>query len=79
MFLDANQDEQQTFRSQEHKVCFKTKSGFHVNGSINGSLYTFMANCGLTNALTDVHSEQVPSKYVRGSNQIDFVLVTYGI
>jgi hypothetical protein len=38
-----------------------------------------MANCGLTNALTDVHSEQVPNTHGRGSKQIDFDLVTDGI
>jgi hypothetical protein len=38
-----------------------------------------MANCGLTNALTDIHSEQVPNTHVRGSTQIDFALVTDGI
>jgi hypothetical protein len=38
-----------------------------------------MANCGLTNALTDVHSEQVPNTHVRGSKQIDFALVIDGI
>jgi hypothetical protein len=38
-----------------------------------------MANCGLTNALTDVHSEQAPNTHVRGSKQIDFALVTDGI
>jgi hypothetical protein len=38
-----------------------------------------MSNCGLTNALTDVHSEQVPSTHVRVSEQIDFALVTDGI
>jgi hypothetical protein len=35
-----------------------------------------MANFGLTNALTDVYSEQVPNTRVRVSNQIDFALVT---
>jgi hypothetical protein len=35
-----------------------------------------MANCGLTNALTDIHSEQVPNTHVRASKQIDFALVT---
>jgi hypothetical protein len=79
LFLDANQDEHQMLRSQEHNVCFKTKSAFHVDGSIDGSLRTFMANYGLTNALTDVHSEQVPNTYVRGSKKIDFALVTDGI
>jgi hypothetical protein len=38
-----------------------------------------MANCGLTNALTDIHSEQVLNTHVRGSKQIDFALVTDGI
>jgi hypothetical protein len=38
-----------------------------------------VANCRLTNALTDVHSEQVPNTHVRGSKQIDFALVTDGI
>jgi hypothetical protein len=38
-----------------------------------------MANCGLTNALTDIHSEQVPNAHIRGSKQIDFALVTDGI
>jgi hypothetical protein len=79
LFLDSNQEDQQTFRSQEHNECFKTKSVFHVNGSIDGSLRTFMANCRLTNALKDVHSEQVPNTHVRGSNQIEFVLVRDGI
>jgi hypothetical protein len=79
LFLDANQDERQTYQSQENNECFKTKSGFHANGSIDGSLRTFMSNCGLTNALTDVHLEQVPNTHVRGSKQIDFDLVTDGI
>jgi hypothetical protein len=79
LFLDANQDDQQRYRPQEKNECLKTRTRFHVDGSIDGSLRTFMANCGLTNALTDVHSEQVPNTHVRGSNQIDFALVTDGI
>jgi hypothetical protein len=38
-----------------------------------------MDNCGLTNSLTDVHSEQVPNTHVTGSKQINFALVTDGI
>jgi hypothetical protein len=68
LFLDANQDEHQPYRPQEHDECFKTKEGFHVNGSIDGSLSTFMSNCRLTNSLTDVHPDQVPNTHVRGSN-----------
>jgi hypothetical protein len=79
LFLDANQDKYHSYRPQDHDGCFKTKAGFQVVGSIDGSLCSFMANCGLNNALTDVHSEQVPNTHVRGSKQIDFSLVTYGI
>jgi hypothetical protein len=38
-----------------------------------------MANCGLTNVLADVHSEQVSNTHVRGSTQINFALVSDGI
>jgi hypothetical protein len=60
-------------------ACFKTKGGFHVDGSIDGSRRSFMANYGLTNGIMDVNSEQVPNTHVRGSNKIDFALVTDGI
>jgi hypothetical protein len=79
LFLDSNQDDQQTYLLQEHNECFKTRSRFHVDGSIGRSLRTFMTNCGLTNALTNVHSEQVPNAHVRGSLQIDFAFLTDGI
>jgi hypothetical protein len=79
LFLDSNQDDQQTYRRQEHNECFKRRSGFHVDGSIDGSLCTFMVNCGLINALMDVHSEQVPNTHVRGSKHMYFALVTYAI
>jgi hypothetical protein len=79
LFLDANKDEYQSYRPQDHDACFKTKGGFQVNGIIDGSLRSFMSNCGLTNAMTDLHSEQVPNTHVRGSKQIDFALVTDGI
>jgi hypothetical protein len=38
-----------------------------------------MANCGLANALTDIHSEQVPNTHLRGSKQTDLALVTDGV
>jgi hypothetical protein len=38
-----------------------------------------MTNCGLTNALTNIHSDQVPNTHVRGYKQIDFALDTDGI
>jgi hypothetical protein len=35
-----------------------------------------MANCGLTNALTDLHAEQVPNTRLRGSKRTDFAQVS---
>jgi hypothetical protein len=77
--MDTNQDEYQPYRPQDHDACINMKGGFQVDGSIDGSLRSFMANCGLANALMDIHSEQVPNTHVRGSKQIDFALVTDGI
>jgi hypothetical protein len=79
LFLDASQDEYQSYRPQDHDASFKAKGGFQVNVSIDGSLRSFMANYGLTNTLMYVHSEQVPHTHVRGSKQIYFTLVTDGI
>jgi sulfur relay (sulfurtransferase) DsrC/TusE family protein len=56
LLLDANQDDQQTYLHKEHNECFKTRRRFYVDGNIDGSLRTFMANWGLTNALMDVHA-----------------------
>jgi hypothetical protein len=53
-----------------HSDFFKTSNVFPVDGSIYGALRIFMANCGLTNALTDVHSEQVPNAHVMGSKRM---------
>jgi hypothetical protein len=78
IFLDANQYYQQMYRPRKHSDCFKTRNGFHVDGSIDGSLCTFKGDCGLTNALTDVHADQVPNTHVRVSKQIDLVLVMDG-
>jgi hypothetical protein len=44
LFLDANQEEYQPYIPQDHDACFKTKGGFQVGGSIEGSLRSFMAN-----------------------------------
>jgi hypothetical protein len=67
------------YQPQEHDERFKTRISLHVDVSIEGSLSTFMTNCRLTNALMDVHTEQVPNTHVRGSKQKYVALVTDGI
>jgi hypothetical protein len=51
IFMDADENETHQFKAQTHDVNFLTKHGFHVFGSINGLLHTFMRNCGLLNVI----------------------------
>jgi hypothetical protein len=56
-----------------------TKKGFHVDGTIDGSLQSCMQNCGLVNILRHMHEGVVPNTHARGSVQIDFPLLTSGL
>jgi hypothetical protein len=69
--IDANQPEGQRYQSQLQNENFRTAHGFHVNGSIDGSIQTFMSKCGLDNAITLMHDGVVPNTHMRGSSQID--------
>jgi hypothetical protein len=77
--IDVNQDEDQQYCDQGHTPQYTTNKHFHVDGSIDGSLHTFMGNCGLRNALHEFHGGVVPNTHMRGSNHIDFVLPTGGL
>jgi hypothetical protein len=79
VIIDANQDEDQQYCDQGHTAQYVTSKHFHVNGSIDGSLHTFMGNCGLRNALREFHGGVVPNTHMRGLKQIDFVLTTGGL
>jgi hypothetical protein len=74
--MDANENETHHFKAQKHDVKFVTKQGFHVNGSIDGSLHTFMRNCGLLNVIKELNEGTTPNTRNRGSQQIDFILAT---
>jgi hypothetical protein len=79
VMIDANQDEDQQYCDQGHPTQYMTSNYFHVDGSIDGSLRTFMGKCGLRNALREFHGGFVPNTHMRGSTQIDFVLTTGGL
>jgi hypothetical protein len=51
IFIDANQDDRRCYRPQGHEKHFKLDGGFNIDGSIDGSLKTFLENTGLVNAL----------------------------
>jgi hypothetical protein len=63
-------------------VQYKSDKGFHIDGSIDGSIATYTQNCCLSNILSERHAESgadIPNTHLRGSKQIDFVLTTAGI
>jgi hypothetical protein len=82
VFIDANETLDHRFRSQNHDHKYKSDKGFHIDGSIDGSIATYTHNCGLSNTLSERHAEtgtDIPNTHLRGSKQIDFVLTTTGI
>jgi hypothetical protein len=75
-FMDANENETHQFQAQTHDAKFVTKHGFHVDGSIDGSLHTFMRKCGMLNVIKELNEGTTPNAHNRGSQQIDFILAT---
>jgi hypothetical protein len=82
VFIDANETLDHRFRSQNRDHKYKSDKGFHIEGSIDGSIATYIRNCGLSNTLSERHAETgtaIPNTHLRGSKQIDCVLTTAGI
>jgi hypothetical protein len=82
VFIDANETLDHRVRSQNHDHKYKSDKGFHIDGSIDGSIATYTQNCGLSNILFEPHSEygaDILNTHLRGSKQIDFVLTIAGI
>jgi hypothetical protein len=74
--MDANENETHRFQARTHDVKSVTKHGFHVDGSIYGSLHTFMPNCGLLNVIKELNEGSTPNTHNRGPQQIDFILAS---
>jgi hypothetical protein len=82
VFINANETLDHRVRSKNHDHKYKSYKGFHIDGSIDGSIATYTQNCGLSNILSERHAESgayIPNTHLRGSKQIDFVLTTAGI
>jgi hypothetical protein len=82
VFIDENETLDHQFRSQNHDHKYKSDKGFHIDGSINGSIATYTRNCGLSNTLSERHAEtgtSIPNTHLRGSKQIDLALATSDI
>jgi hypothetical protein len=75
--IDVNEAEDRNTRPQPHSQQFISTSGFTIDGTLDGSLKTFITNCGLINVDASRHPGQtVPNTHNCGSKQIDFVLAT---
>jgi hypothetical protein len=57
VFIDANKTLDRRFRSQNHDHKYKSDKGFHMDGSIDGSITTYTHNCGLSNIMSERHAE----------------------
>jgi hypothetical protein len=82
VFIDANKPLDHRVRSQNNDHKYKSDKGFHIDGSIDGSIATYTQNCEMSNILSECHAEsgaEIPNTHLRGSKQIDFVLTTAGI
>jgi hypothetical protein len=76
IFMDADENETHQFQTQTHDVKSVTKHGFHVDVSIDGSLHTFMQNCGLLTVMKELNKGTTTKMHNRGSKKIDFILAS---
>jgi hypothetical protein len=82
VFIDENKPLDHRVRSQNHDQKYKLDKGFHIDGSIDGSIATYTQSCGTSNILSERHAEsgaEIPNTHLRGSKQIVFVLTSAGI
>jgi hypothetical protein len=80
VFMDAKQNEARCYRTQTHDRKFKPDSGFNIDGTIDGSLKTFVQNTGLHNILNTKHGdENVPPSRCPEASVIDYVYVLEGL
>jgi hypothetical protein len=66
VMIDVNQDEDQQYCDQGHTEQCATSKHFNVDGSIDGSLHSFVGSCCLRNALREFRGGVVPNTHMRG-------------
>jgi hypothetical protein len=82
VIIDANKPLDHRVRSHNHDHRYKLDKGFYSDGSIDSSITTYTQNCGMSNILSERHTEsgaEIPNTHLKGSKKIDFVLTTAGI
>jgi hypothetical protein len=69
VLIDANETLDHRVLSQNRDHKYKSDKGFHIDGSIDGSIATYTNNCGLSKILSERHAEpgtDIPNTHVRG-------------
>jgi hypothetical protein len=64
VFIDANKPIDHRVRVQNHDHKYKSDNGFNIDGLIDGSIATYIKNCGLSNIMAERHAKsgaEIPS------------------
>jgi hypothetical protein len=81
IFINASQNDRQCYRPQGHTYYFESKSGFNIDGRIDGSLKMLLENTGLYYALNNENGSEnaTPTRREPVSKVIDCVFVSEGL
>jgi hypothetical protein len=78
--MDAHKNESQCYRPHNHNLKFKSEKWFNIDGTLDGSLKTFVQNSGLHNILNTKHGDENAQPIrIPGSSVIDCVYVSEGL
>jgi hypothetical protein len=56
VFIDAHEIIEHSVRKQSHQHNYTSNNGFHIDGSIDDSIETYIRNCVLSNILAERHT-----------------------
>jgi xanthine dehydrogenase molybdopterin-binding subunit B len=68
VFINANETLDQRVLLHNHDHKYKLEKGFHIDGSIDGSIATYTQNCGLSNILSERHTDSgadIPNTHLK--------------
>jgi hypothetical protein len=82
VFINVNEPIDHSVHGQSHQHKYRSDNGFHIDGLIDGSMTTYVQNCGPSNILAKHQAKsdaEIPNTHQIGLKKIDFMLATPGI
>jgi hypothetical protein len=82
VFIDANKTIEHCVHEQSHQYKYKSDNNFHIYGTIDGLIGTYIRNCGMNNIQAECHVEsdaEITNTRLRGAKQMEFMLHNPGI